>query len=896
MRVDDLRTLPPELEPEADLCIVGSGPAGLTIARELAGGPIQVIVLESGGLVRQAESDALNEIESIGEPRVREQWDLRNRIFGGSSHTWSGRCAALDEIDYEERPWVPHSGWPVAAADMVAYLDRTVPHLGLGLGSGCNGEGFWKATGLPRPRRDTDPRLLRPFFWQVSQDARTNLDFMRFGPRAAAFDAPNVRVLVNATVTQILTDPSGARVLGVEVATPARERRRIRARTVVLCAGAIENPRILLASRGASPMGLGNRHDMVGRFLMDHRRGEIGTFDPAGSVDARARFANYRYKGPRGTHSFIAGLALSPAVQREEQLLNCAVWVNEVRSPDDPWDALKRLARRQGEPLRDLGIVASDLGLVARGLRTAAIDRRGLPHRSSRVELQCIVEQTPDPDSRVTLGERSDRLGMPILRIDWRTSEQEHRTVRRTATLVMQEFARLGWTLPVLEEWALEGSATPMQLPHVAHPIGTMRMSRDPRRGVVDADCQVHGVDGLYVAGSSTFPTGGHANPTQTIVALAIRLADTLKARASAAVTPPAPRAAAMPARHAVAVAGEGSRPLVLVTGATGRIGRHVVTALLERGYPVRALTSREPSATQGAEGIEWRRHDFLASLDLAPHVEGCGAVLHLAAQILDVAAMRQVNVEATRALARAAAVAGVRHFGYTSSVAVYGTTRRRRVDEDSPVVTAEREVPGEHWGDARARAYGRTKLGGELALREEARSMECVVFRPTSVVDEHDVAEPFGWGLRRRMMLAHRLTHHVYVLDVANALLWSMERTLAREALRPGIETFNLADPDEATATYASLFRQAREATGDRRYACPVEAPWVLDWMRQAAQHRQLPLRLPRGVVHFPPDRVLAAGYRHPFGMASVRKRVIAGLAAGLERGAASAAAAPRP
>jgi nucleoside-diphosphate-sugar epimerase/choline dehydrogenase-like flavoprotein len=760
---------------------------------------------------------------------------------------------------------------------MAPYLDRTAVHLGLGIGGRCNGEEFWEITGLPRPQTDTDPRLLRPFFWQVSQDARTSFDFMRFGPRAIASDVSNVRALVNATVTQILTDPSGARAVGCEVSTPDGQRRRIRARAVVLCAGAMENPRILLASRSTDPTGIGNGHDLVGRFLMDHRRGEIGAFDPAAALDVRARFANYRHKGPRGTHSFIPGLALAPELQRQEGLLNCATWVNEVRSPDDPWDALKRLARRQGNALHDLALAISDPGFVAQGFRMAAINRRGLPHKASRVELQCIVEQAPNPDSRVTLGERSDRLGMPILQVDWRTSDREQRTVRRTANLVMQEFKRLGWTLPVLEDWAIEGSVTPMRLPHIAHPIGTTRMAQDPRHGVVDANCQVHGVDGLYVAGSSVFPTGGHANPTQMIVALAIRLADALKMRLAPSATRAAQPAVVASTRPAVAVGG--SRPLVLVTGATGRIGRHVVAALLSRGDRVRALTSREPPAAQDADGIEWRRHDFMESLEVGPHVEGCGAVLHLAAEILDIARMQRVNVDATRALVRAAEAAGVRHFGYTSSVAVYGTTRRRRVDEDSPVVTAEREISGEHWGDARARAYGRSKLGGELALREEARSIECVVFRPTSVVDVNDLAEPLGWGLRRRVMLAHRLAHYVYALDVAHALVWSMERTFARERPQPGIDVFNLADAEEATATYAGLFREAREATGDGRYACPAQVPWVLDWMRQAVQHRQLPLRLPRGIVHFPPDRLLAAGYRHPFGMASVRKRAIAEL-----------------
>jgi choline dehydrogenase-like flavoprotein/nucleoside-diphosphate-sugar epimerase len=871
MQIDDLRTMPSDVGIEADLCIVGSGPAGLTIAQELAGSGIRVLIIESGGLVRQPEADALDEIESVGVPRVREQWDLRNRIFGGSSHTWSGRCAPFDDIDYEERPWVPYSGWPIGAKDMVPFLDRTVPYLGLGLGSGFSGDGFWQATGQQRPRSDIDESLLRPFFWQISQDAATRFDFMRFGPRALNLPAPNVKAIVNATVTHINTDPAGSRVESLEIASPENQRRTVRTRTVVVCAGGIENARLLLASNRIVAAGLGNRHDMVGRFLMDHRRGEIGTFDPKASADIRDRFANYLYKSPNGTHSFIPGLALSSTIQRDEGLLNCAVWVNEVRAPDDPWDALKRLVRRKGQLGRDLGTVAANLDLLAQGVRRSLINHRGLPHKSARVELQCMIEQTPDPDSRITLGDRKDRLGMPIIRIDWRISDQEQRTVRRAAQLVVQEFKRVGLTPPTLEEWARIDSPTPIDLPHIAHPTGATRMSSDPRFGVVDADCQVHGVDGLFVSGSSVFPTGSHANPTQLIVGMAIRLADKLKSRS---------RDEAMPVMvHSTGNIGPepAARPRVLVTGASGRIGRHLVPELLARGYSVRALTSRpQAQAPDGPAGVEWRHHDFLESLDFEPHMAGCGAVLHLGAEIVNIPKMHRVNVEATQALARAAENAGVRYFCYTSSIAVYGTTLTRTVTEDSPVVTPDRAVPGEFWTEERAQVYGRTKLAGELALRQEARAGEYVIFRPTSVIDVPDLIEPLNWGMKRKMLLGHRHTHHIYVRDVVNAVVWFMERSLARDVPEPGVSLFNLADDDAASGTYADFFRKAYQATGDKRFACPVQAPWVLDYLRQVAQYRRWPLRVPRGIVVFPPDRLYATGYRHRFGMAKAQELAI--------------------
>ena len=141
------------------------------------------------------------------------------------------------------------------------------------------------------------------------------------------------------------------------------------------------------------------------------------------------------------------------------------------------------------------------------------------------------MEQRPDPASRVTLGGRLDRFGVPLLRVDWRVNEQEQRTARRTAELAAAALQKAGIARPVLDDWVRDGECFPGSFKDVAHPTGTTRMSAHPSSGVVDADCQVHGVQGLHVAGSSVFPTVGHANPTQMIVALAVRLADKLKQR-----------------------------------------------------------------------------------------------------------------------------------------------------------------------------------------------------------------------------------------------------------------------------------------------------------------------------------------------------------------------------
>jgi choline dehydrogenase-like flavoprotein len=143
MPIVDLRDIPVAEKIEADICIVGSGPAGSTIAREL-GKRLRIVVVESGGIARNTDVDSLNEIENIGRARVMDQWLVRNRMLGGSSNTWTGRCAPFDEIDCEARNWVQYSGWPFTAGEVEPFLQRAAPYLGLGFGSGFSDHAFWE--------------------------------------------------------------------------------------------------------------------------------------------------------------------------------------------------------------------------------------------------------------------------------------------------------------------------------------------------------------------------------------------------------------------------------------------------------------------------------------------------------------------------------------------------------------------------------------------------------------------------------------------------------------------------------------------------------------------------------------------------------------------------------
>jgi choline dehydrogenase-like flavoprotein len=235
-----------------------------------------------------------------------------------------------------------------------------------------------------------------------------------------------------------------------------------------------------------------------------------------------------------GANRYQHGMRLSPTIQRSEQLLNCATWIEKGLAPDDPWDSLISFLRRDPNVRPDFRAILANSGLILYGLKEHFISHRVLPRKLAEVTLEAMCEQLPNPDSRITLSDRRDRLGMRIARIDWRVSEDEARAMRRITELMVEQLSRMGIEPPVLEEWVRDGAMFPQTFHDVAHPAGTTRMADDPAHGVVDAQCQVHGVHGLFIGGSSVFPTSGQSNPTQMIVALALRLADTIKDRAAA--------------------------------------------------------------------------------------------------------------------------------------------------------------------------------------------------------------------------------------------------------------------------------------------------------------------------------------------------------------------------
>jgi choline dehydrogenase-like flavoprotein len=534
VRFFDLRQMDENSLIETDLCIVGSGPAGMSIAHEFAATDVEVLVLESGGVETDAATQTLCEFENTGARRHLDPAQTRVRIFGGTSHVWTGRCAPFDAMDFEERSWVAYSGWPFTRADIDSYLERAGVYLGLG--PHCYDETLWRQFKVPKPRPPLDGRFLAPIFWQFSKRAtapRSAVDFARDLPFPRC---DNVNVILHSNLTQITTASDGSRIDTVEISTLENKRSRVRARAVVLACGGIENARLLLASNRIMPHGVGNEHDLVGRFLMDHPLCVLGHFDTKDSAPVRDRFGHYWLDDPHGRHTYLHGLTLSKDIQTKERLLGCAAFIEEFDvADDDPWQTMRRFAshaksRRLSRALfQDGKSLLFRSGEIGHGLYRRLGKHRPQLARANRIDLHCLVEQTPDPESRLTLSsEKRDALGMPLSRINWKIGEAERLSARRMIQLVCQEFPRLELPIPRPSPW-LTGDELDYRFIDKAHPTGTTRLSHNPREGVVDANLQVHNVRGLFIAGSSVFPTSGTANPTLMIVALSLRLADWLK-------------------------------------------------------------------------------------------------------------------------------------------------------------------------------------------------------------------------------------------------------------------------------------------------------------------------------------------------------------------------------
>ena len=493
----DIADLEPVATFAADLCVVGGGPAGLSIARELSSSRLRVVVLESGGLELDGETQHLYSGPCRGTLLAGLSGYLatsRLRYLGGASNHWQGWCRRHDALDYEVRDWVLESGWPLELERLGPYYHRAselcrVPDF----------DDHRDASTLRAALLGEDPDFETTFF-HMSPPVRFG---EAFGGELAG--APDVRVVLHANVLDLRTDRSRRRVTAVDAASLGGRRLTVRSRGVVLACGGIENARLLLAA-GGDGLGLGNERDLVGRYFMDHPSVHLGQLV---MPYWRHLMRPYGYLGAGGRRQTVrAALRTSEALQRRERLLNAVFVFDPIGAEEAPELAPEVMA------------LATDVLQLAEGHPDPA-------NGSNFVgALRAEIEQIPDPENRVTLTDERDALGMPRAALRWTIGEQDEASLQGSVRALVRSLgSRLRARVHLPEEiGAIWEASVPSN-----HHMGTTRMSTTPDRGVVDTDCRVHGIDNLWIAGSSVFPTSGCSNPTLTLIALALRLADHLK-------------------------------------------------------------------------------------------------------------------------------------------------------------------------------------------------------------------------------------------------------------------------------------------------------------------------------------------------------------------------------
>jgi choline dehydrogenase-like flavoprotein len=334
-------------------------------------------------------------------------------------------------------------------------------------------------------------------------------------------------LILGATVTEVVPDTFGGSIRSIKFTGASRKKYTAFVKAVVLCAGGIENPRIMLCSNSHTENGLGNQNGLVGRYFMDHLRGPVGHFKLSDSRKLQKVFGRYVI----GKNLFRIGLRLNPQRQKDDGLLNAAAWLGETVSANDPWNALRRVAKTRRVKISDAKIIGSNLGILGAGVFDFINSGAEMPRVYESLTLDCMTEQVPNYNSRISLSHRTDHFGIKLPKVDWRVDPLEFKTVKALTASIALETKKLG--LPDIEvaDWIYEEQDFSSEFVDVAHPMGTTRMSDSEKLGVVDANCESHFTKGLFLAGSSVFPTGSHCNPTLMIVALAIRIADKLKER-----------------------------------------------------------------------------------------------------------------------------------------------------------------------------------------------------------------------------------------------------------------------------------------------------------------------------------------------------------------------------
>lgn len=540
----DATTVPDGEIVRTDVCIIGAGPVGITLARELSAAKVDVVLLERGSSDPGSEREDPGTIVNVGLRYPLP--DTRAFGIGGSIHSWlvdtpfgggMGRLRELDEEDFQHRDWIPYSGWPFSKDELRPYYPRARA-LFDSSPPGTRDDDSWDAI-------QADSRL-------TGATGRICVRTFTFG-NPAVFASEHRRQLEHRDSVLVLTNAVaatmqgyGRQASGVTVVTEGTSFTVV-ARTYVLAAGALETARILLCSQWSDSQGLGNEYDLVGRFFMEHPHYTSGLLIPQdeGLYAEGEEHRVYLREGIAVQRKY----GLAPEVERQEGLQRSVLMLHPtVRSArlgllgySDRGARAIHQALDLRDRIRSEGITPGSVAAAVRSAPSAPyvlrfgtlkvwerLGRRAGWRRFTHPQafkMTVMAEQLPNPESRLTLTPRRDRFGLAIGALDWRLRDEEVAGLRRTQTLIGAAFED---AVSVRVRSLLDRRESLPGLIGGAHHMGTTRMHDSPRHGVVDRHGRLHSTTNVYVAGGATFPTVGYANPTLTTLALALRLADHL--------------------------------------------------------------------------------------------------------------------------------------------------------------------------------------------------------------------------------------------------------------------------------------------------------------------------------------------------------------------------------
>lgn len=457
------------------VAIVGTGPAGLSLALRLRQRSVPCLLIEAGGYEHDDASQNLYRGTVVGD-HYFELHEARLRQFGGTSGHWTGWCRPLDSVDFEPRPSIANSGWPIRKSDLDPYAAAT--------------------SELLQAPSVADDRPLTP---ELDRIAISFSPAVRFGStfRTSIEGSRTTGLLLNSAVTEFV--PGSGRIDALRVVEAGSAPQNMPAPIVCLCTGGIENSRLLLWSNARHGGRVVPGAQTLGRYWMEHPSlivGDALLFDDAHPL-------------LRPTNFF----APSAAALRTHAIGSAQMW---LRHPPERSNRAKQLAQQ--------------ILCVAPALSSRLLEMSGRELWCGR-EVHMESEQIPLPDNRIELGRDVDALGIPRVCLHWRKSATDRHTARVALQLLGEALIRHDLGRVRVSNWLLDGADWSAYGQGAGrHHMGGTRMAQSPASGVVDRDCKVFGMSNLYVAGSSVFPTSGHANPTYTIVQLALRLADHLAA------------------------------------------------------------------------------------------------------------------------------------------------------------------------------------------------------------------------------------------------------------------------------------------------------------------------------------------------------------------------------